>query len=218
MGFRIVWRRRLIHTDKSKIIFRDGQTTKILGRHFTILVSLESERKNSTAKLDGEIVKVKLSGKLSRRSFDKHISTLSRRCISNALLPILNERINEFNRQYFNSTLGKIRIKDNLSNWGSCSRANNINLDFRLLLGPIEVLDAVILHELAHTMHHNHSADFHAILHNAVPDYKNRMKWLRANGHRLMTDATNLTYQPANMTIVQEEAPKTAEVAPPNPI
>ena len=72
-----------------------------------------------------------------------------------------------------------------MSNWGSCSRSNNINLDFRLLFAPQEILDAVILHELAHTKHRNHSREYYSTLLPIMPDNKERLRWLRDNGHKL---------------------------------
>jgi hypothetical protein len=93
-----------------------------------------------------------------------------------------------FNDLHFRSELGKVRIKDNLSNWGSCSRQNNLNLDFRLLFGPQNVLDAVILHELTHTKHRNHSSDFYGTLLAIMPDNKERLKWLRDNGATLKSE------------------------------
>ena len=102
----------------------------------------------------------------------------------------------QFNDQYLKSELGKVRLKDNVSNWGSCSRKNNINLDFRLLFAPGEILDAVILHELVHTKHRNHSSDYYSTLLPIMPDSRERLRWLRDNGHRLTADtAGTLHYQ-----------------------
>jgi predicted metal-dependent hydrolase len=69
--------------------------------------------------------------------------------------------------------------------WGSCSHDNNVNFTWRLIMAPIEIIDYVIVHELAHIMHKNHSRNFWNLVEKYVPDYKEKRKWLRENGERL---------------------------------
>ena len=59
---------------------------------------------------------------------------------------------------------GRVAIKNNVSNWGSCSSKGNINLNMRLVLLPERLHDYVILHELCHLRHQNHGPQFHALL------------------------------------------------------
>lgn len=80
---------------------------------------------------------------------------------------------------------GTITIRSQKSRWGSCTRHNNLNFNWRLLLMPSEVIDYVIMHELAHTFHHNHSKKFYAVLEKFCPDYKKRRKILREMQERL---------------------------------
>ena len=61
----------------------------------------------------------------------------------------------------------RIAIKLNKTNWGSCSAKNNINLNLALPLLPDALRDYVIIHELCHLEHHNHSAEFHRLLNNS---------------------------------------------------
>lgn len=59
---------------------------------------------------------------------------------------------------------GRVAIKNNVSNWGSCSSKGNINLNMRLILLPEHLQNYVILHELCHLRYPNHSPQFHALL------------------------------------------------------
>lgn len=59
---------------------------------------------------------------------------------------------------------GRVAIKNNVTNWGSCSSKGNINLNMRLVLLPEHLQDYVILHELCHLRHQNHGPQFHALL------------------------------------------------------
>ena len=59
---------------------------------------------------------------------------------------------------------GKVRIKALRSKWGSCTANGDINLSLYLMTLPDNLVDFVLLHELCHTVHHNHSARFHDLL------------------------------------------------------
>lgn len=90
----------------------------------------------------------------------------------------LKERIN-FISELNNLPFGKLKISNARTLWGTCDGENNIRLNWRLVLLPPELIDYVILHELAHTVHHNHSRSFWNLLAALQPDYKLRKKKLK---------------------------------------
>ena len=63
--------------------------------------------------------------------------------------------------------------------FGSCSSTGRICFSWRLMLYPEEAVDYVVVHELAHLRHMNHSADFYACIARYLPDYKERKAMLR---------------------------------------
>ncbi|MBO4634402.1 MAG: M48 family metallopeptidase [Bacteroidales bacterium] len=73
----------------------------------------------------------------------------------------------------------KVFIKNNRSNWGSCSSLKNINLNLRLVTLPQELQDLVMLHELCHLKYLNHSAQFHALLESVCPGHRALEKRLK---------------------------------------
>lgn len=73
----------------------------------------------------------------------------------------------------------KVRIKHNVSNWGSCSVKKNINLNLNLMRLPAELQDYVMLHELCHLKYMNHGKEFHALLESVCPDHKTLRTRLR---------------------------------------
>ena len=79
----------------------------------------------------------------------------------------------------------KITIRDQKTRWGSCSGTGNLSFNFRLMLAPPRVLDYVVVHELCHLTHMNHSKDFWNMVERILPDYKEQRKWLKENGHTL---------------------------------
>ena len=66
----------------------------------------------------------------------------------------------------------QVRIKHNVSNWGSCSVKKNINLNLNLMRLPAELRDYVMLHELCHLKYMNHGKEFHALLESVCPNHK----------------------------------------------
>ncbi|HAZ06983.1 MAG TPA: metal-dependent hydrolase [Elusimicrobia bacterium] len=82
-------------------------------------------------------------------------------------------------------TFGAVRVKDQRSLWGSCSRRGNLNFNWRLSLAPSEVQDYVVIHELAHRLEMNHSRDFWAVVERVCVQHKAHRRWLRKNGARL---------------------------------
>ncbi len=73
----------------------------------------------------------------------------------------------------------RVFIKNQRTLWGSCSHKNNINLNYKLYILPVELQEYVILHELVHLKIKNHSKDFWNELERYCPDYKRRKKELR---------------------------------------
>ncbi len=79
----------------------------------------------------------------------------------------------------------KFRLSSAATRWGSCSARGTISLVWRLIMAPSDIIDYVIVHELAHTKEKNHSRAFWRLVEDFVPDYKERRHWLRKNGFQL---------------------------------
>jgi predicted metal-dependent hydrolase len=90
----------------------------------------------------------------------------------------LIERLNELARRH-GFAYNRVFVKNQKTRWGSCSAANNINLNVNLLHLPDELRDYVMLHELVHTRHKNHSKAFWAALDRLVGDGKRLQRQLR---------------------------------------
>ncbi len=85
-------------------------------------------------------------------------------------------------------TYGRITIRNQKTRWGSCSSKGNLNFNCLLMKAPKEVLDYVVVHELAHRKEMNHSQRFWKEVEKICPDYKEHVRWLKENGHRLMEE------------------------------
>lgn len=79
-----------------------------------------------------------------------------------------------------------LRIKTQKSRWGSCGPKNDINLNWLLMLAPPAILEYVVVHELCHIKHKNHSKDFWQLVSEHMPDYSLHRHWLKQHGASLM--------------------------------
>lgn len=118
-------------------------------------------------------------------SAQKNAALIFERWYRKEALHILKRRVD-----YYANKCGfdykKIGVTSARTRWGSCSAAGALNFSWRLILAPLEVVDYVVVHELVHTQVHNHSKLFWKRVAAIMPDYEERRKWLRKNGHPLL--------------------------------
>ena len=84
-----------------------------------------------------------------------------------------------FLAERYSFSYNQVRIKNNVSNWGSCSRKGNINLNLHIMRLPEDLRDYVILHELCHLRVPDHGPEFHSLLESLCPDHRKKEKELR---------------------------------------
>lgn len=97
---------------------------------------------------------------------------------------LLSQRVRWFAR-VFGLTYRKIRISSARTRWGSCSTSGTLSFNWRLVMAPPEVVDYVVVHELAHLRQPNHSPAFWDEVAKMMPDYALHRDWLKKNGRRL---------------------------------
>ena len=86
-------------------------------------------------------------------------------------------RVRELGAAY-KLSFNTLRITSATTRWGSCSGKRNLSFSWRLMMAPREVIDYVILHELTHLTHMNHSQRFWNALEQICPQYRAHKKWL----------------------------------------
>lgn len=89
----------------------------------------------------------------------------------------------------FKVSIGKVSVKAMRSKWGSCSGKRNISINCLLMLAPREVLDYIIIHELCHVTHMDHSKSFYALVDQRCDFRKRSEKWLKSEGSAIIDRA-----------------------------
>ena len=80
----------------------------------------------------------------------------------------------------------KITIRKQETRWGSCSQNGNLSYNVKLMCAPIEMIEYVILHEVMHLRHFNHSKEFWQDIERIMPDYKRRMHYFNQFGQNFI--------------------------------
>jgi len=75
----------------------------------------------------------------------------------------------------------KLELRNQRTRWGSCSTGGTISLNWRLIMAPPEVVDYLVVHELAHLTEQHHGREFWQLVGEHVPNYKERAEWLERN-------------------------------------
>ena len=96
----------------------------------------------------------------------------------------LQARLDHFARLHHLTYRG-LRITSARTRWGSCNSKNELTFAWRLLMAPPEVIDYVVVHELAHTVHHNHGPKFWKLAGDILPNFKVHVRWLKEHGNKL---------------------------------
>lgn len=96
---------------------------------------------------------------------------------------VLPQRLAELADKY-GFSYNRVTVKNNVSNWGSCSTRGNINLNLRLVTLPPELQDYVMLHELCHLRQMNHGPEFHRLLESVCPGHRELQR--RMKDYRLL--------------------------------
>lgn len=157
----------------------NGSTITILDEELTVNYQMASSTEPNIVEKSGEF-QVFVPGHSDELVIGEFISQYLRKQYAPLIKSRVAELASELGYKY-----GKITIRDQSTRWGSCSSKKNLNFNWRLIFAPREVMDYVIIHELAHTVHLNHSQRFWSLVERDCPEYRKCKRWLRDHSNVL---------------------------------
>lgn len=99
----------------------------------------------------------------------------------NQVTTYIEERVAYYS-QMIPGKVASITMENRKTRWGSCNSRGELTLNWRLIMAPPEIIDYVVVHEMCHLKHMDHSKEFWRAVGSVLPDYKVRVKWLKENG------------------------------------
>jgi predicted metal-dependent hydrolase len=160
--------------NKREISFKNGSSFLYYGKEYELIVTFDTKY---ALRFDGKnfILHSNYIG-LAQQVFEQWYFRAAHKIIS--------QRAMLYSQKY-NLKFNKVRISNAVKRWGSCSSNGNINFSWRLVMAPRQVIDYVVVHELAHLIQMNHSKRFWKIVERILPLYKEYKLWLKNNEHLL---------------------------------
>lgn len=151
----------------------DDLTLTVKAPFFVTKQEIDKFVLNHTDWLEKKLGQLQEREKIKANLTDEKIAELKEKAVR-----IIPKRV-----EYYSHLMGLVptgvKITSARKRFGSCSGKNSLCFSYILMLYPIEAIDYVVVHELAHIRHHNHSREFYKLIEKYMPDYKQRIKILR---------------------------------------
>ncbi len=161
--------------------YKTGDTIEVVGVPYTLVVD-----EADIQKCMGQVLssKQEIHIRIPQYAVSKGelVTKVLKKLVTKAFKPQVEERLRYFASEVVHVTYKNFRLKDSVSNWGSCSGKDNINISIRTLLLPLNMIDYVLIHELCHLKEMNHGPKFWSHVEAAMPDYKHADTWINKNG------------------------------------
>lgn len=162
--------------EKESNTFKNNGNIYFLGRKYTLYIIAD---KSNSVKFEDKIVNLYIKEKYVenldyiKRYYDKFLKEKAFIIYKELILKYQNEM-----KRYVKE-IPNLEIKKLKSRWGSCTpKKNLVTLNLNLIKTPIECVEYVVVHELAHFKHPNHSKAFYVLVEEFIPDWKDRRKIL----------------------------------------
>jgi predicted metal-dependent hydrolase len=162
----------------TKPTFGEHSTLPYLGKNYPLRI-LKKQPRDDIRFIDGEFIIKTNSTKKSSNATE--IKNLYDDWLMNNAQSMFTHKLEEYSKE-----LGvkpeKIIIKNLKNRWGSMTKEGSLNLNVNLLKAPEDIIDYIILHELCHLKIKEHSHHYWDLVHKHMPDYQEKIDWLKVNG------------------------------------
>jgi predicted metal-dependent hydrolase len=164
----------------TKPSFKEDATLPYLGENYPLKIDINQAR-NTIAMIEGIFVvrlkSVKPSPNILRKLYENWVGEIAQN--------IFSHKVERHSKRLGVKAKG-IAVKKLRDRWGSLTKSNVISLNVNLVKAPEDVIDYIILHELCHLKIKEHSHHYWDLVHRFMPNYQDKIEWLKANGDNLV--------------------------------
>ncbi|QWC18212.1 SprT family zinc-dependent metalloprotease [Halorubrum sp. 2020YC2] len=161
--------------------FEEGERFPYLGEQYEIVV----EQRPASQVVENEFRLAKHH--VEQTSIKRALETLYRR----KARELFENRANHFSEE-IGVEYDKIEVRNQRTKWGSCSTTGTLGLNWRLMMAPSDIVDYVVVHELAHLREQNHTDEFWSLVAEHDPEYTEHSEWLEDNSTSLIFSTDDL--------------------------
>ena len=178
------WIKKKLSLQKSikKLIrkkFKNEENFQFLGKDLKLKITISENKKSY---IDDKFIYLVLNN--NKENFKEKIKEKLEILFREKAKDVFkNKTLNEAKK--IKVTPKKIIVRSYKRRWGSCSHKKDISYNWKLIMAPEKIIRYVVIHELCHLVHFNHSRDFWKSVEKIIPDYKSSKEWLKLNQHLL---------------------------------
>ncbi len=166
-------------------LYHEGEKHLYFGKEYMLIFSHIDIPQRTKAQITDESLEIIIfSGHQGDKKKEETRDAILRLYLETGIAA-LTEKVNFYCDQ-IGVDYSQIEIKKVSSIWGSCSPSNKLCFNRKLIMAPHEVVDYVVIHEVCHLVHRNHSSRFWGLVARYDPDYKKHRRWLHRN-HAVLT-------------------------------
>lgn len=159
----------------------NGEKLNYLGRPKVIQLSTGARHK---VLMQGDCIQVIVSRRTQPDQREKTSKRLIEDWLKQQALNLLTEKSIQLAAR-INRKPSLVKVRRTKSKWGHCTLTGELQYNWLIILAPDEIVDYLVSHEVAHLVHHNHSANFWLLVEQLCPNWRQHRLWLKQNGHRL---------------------------------
>jgi len=165
-------RQKIEHKKGKDIDFDSNLELYFLGESY-LLTLIPYEKKRTTLDFDGRLFKIYYNN-YNTQIFQKHIDTFYKKQALQYITPLVEQWSEKMSLSFSNISFRKTKRQ-----WGSCSAKNNLSFNTMMMKLPKNVIQYIIVHELAHIQHKHHQKAFWQLVETYLPTYKTDINELK---------------------------------------
>lgn len=155
--------------------YKDREKYYLLGEVYTLNIKESKSLNKVKINKDEQLIELYKSSNLT------DIKGILLNFYKDFALKYITNRISYY-APLFEHTPKKICVKEQKRRWGTCTGENSLLFNWKIIMAPPKIIDYLIIHEMCHMKHKNHSKDFWNSVESILSDYKESRAWLKNNG------------------------------------